>query len=248
MSKGQKVLWRTTASRSDWSGGEPLRRVIDIAARLGLIGPPGWVDPESESTRSVLGAKPGDELAKAILAAAQPDGGGVALALGGDDPAPWKIFWNLYPFDSGSGWVDGMNNLFFTFDRSRVPDRKASDALAEAFFDACAHGDVEYAMIHPSDHWSSFADERYDPPVTINIQFQGVFWANFLGPGHIEEFDLAKLRDLKEAHEVRWIGGKGLLVIATPDLATADAPESEPVLLRLNERFRKALRPDSRWS
>ena len=170
------------------------------------------------------------------------------LTVGGDDPAPWEIFWNVYPFDRESGWVDGLNNLSFTFDRSRVPDRKASDALAEAFFEASAGGDVEHALIHPYGHWSRFADERYDTPVTVNVQFHGVFWANFLGPGHIEEFDPEKLRGLKEAHEVRWVGSEGLLVIATPDLASADAPESEPVLLRLNERFRQALRKDSRWS
>lgn len=240
MSRSDKVLWKASSSRSDWRDGAPLRRVIDGAARLGLIGPP---------TRGVTGVKPGGELVQAILDAAEPEGGGCALTVGGDDPAPWELFWNVYPFDEESGWVDGMNNLFFTFDRSRVPGRKASDALAEAFFTASSGGDVEYAVIHPAEHWSRFADEHYDPPVTINIQFHGVFWANFLGPGHVEEFDLAKLRDLQEAHEVRWVdGGKGLLVIATPDLASAGAPESEPVLLRLNERFREALRPDSRWS
>lgn len=232
-----KILWKAGSSRSDWRGGEPLRRLIAAAARLGLIGPP---------TRGVVGVEPGGALAAAILANAQPEGGGMALTVGGDDPAPWELFWNVYPFDAESGWVDGLNSCFFTFDRSRVPDRKASDALAETFFEASSGGDVEHALIHPAGHWSRFSDEHYDPPVTINVQFHGVFWANFLGPGHIEEFDLSRLRDL-EAHEVRWVDHRGLLVIATPDLASADAPEAESVLLKLNERFRKALREDSRW-
>ncbi|HBL31040.1 MAG TPA: hypothetical protein DD490_29785 [Acidobacteria bacterium] len=246
MSAETKILWRANASRSDWSGGEPLRRVLAGAARLGLIGPPSRVEPATKSTRSVLGAAPGDALAEAILAAARRDGRGVALTVGGDDPAPWELYWNLFPFDRESGWVDGLNNLSLWFDRSRVTGPGASAALLEAFFAACAGGGIEHAMIHPARHAALFADEHYEPPVTNSVQFYGVFWANFLGPGHIEEFDLSRLQDL-EAREVRWDGAEGLMVVATPDLATADAPEAEPVLLRLNERFRAALRPDARW-
>jgi len=208
----ERILWRATSSRSDWRGGGPLRRVIDAAARLGLI----------ERTD----VEPGAE-----------------VTVSGKDPAPWEIYANVYPFDQESGWVDGMNNLFLTFDRSRVTDSKA---LAEAFFETSAPGDVEYAMIHPYDHWSTLSDGPYEVPVTVNIQFRGVSWATFLGPGHLGEFDRKKLQDL-EAHEVRWVDSKGLFILAVPDLAAADKPETEPVLLRLTERFRAALRPDSRW-
>lgn len=155
----------------------------------------------------------------------------------------WEIYANVYPFDEESGWVDGMNNLFLTFDRSRAADSKA---LAEAFLETAAPGDVEYAMIHPWDHWSALSSGPYEVPVTIDIQFRGVSWATFLGPGHLDEFDRDKLKDLK-AHEVRWVGDKGLFVLAVPDLADADKPETEPVLERLTARFRAALRPDSRW-
>jgi hypothetical protein len=168
---------------------------------------------------------------------------GAEVAVSGKDPAPWEIYANVYPFDQESGWVDGMNNLFLTFDRSRVTDSKA---LAEAFFETSAPGDVEYAMIHPWDHWSELSDRQYEVPVTVNIQFRGVSWATFLGPGHLDEFDRKKLQDL-EAHEVRWVDDKGLFVLAVPDLAEADSPETEPVLERLTGRFRAALRPDSRW-
>ena len=213
-----KVLWKANSSRHDWRGGAPLRRLVEAGARLGLIGSPERIVDEPGTAAEVTFA--------------------------GDDPAPWEIFWNVYPFDVEEGWVDGLNTLWFTFDRSRVPD---SGSLLESFFAAHTPDDTEYAVIHPYDHWSEFADAHYQIPVTINLAFKGVFWANFVGPGHVEEFDPEKLRDL-EAHEVRWIDGKGLFVVATPDLASADAPAAEPVLLRLTERFRAALRPQSRWS
>lgn len=212
-----KVLWKANSSRHDWRDGEPLRRLIDAASRLGLIGRTEKIE---------------DELAAAT-----------EITFSGDDPAPWEIFWNVHPFDAEEGWVDGLNTLWLTFDRSRVTD---SGALLEAFYAVHTPADAEYAVIHPYDHWADFADRHYQIPVTINLSFRGVFWANFLGPGHIEEFDPEKLRDL-EAHEVRWVDEKGLFVIATPDLASADAPASEPILLALTERFREALRPQSRW-
>ena len=205
----EAIVWRATSGRGDWIGRGTLQRVIDAAARLGLIEP--------------VAVEPGPEV--------EASGEG------------WEIYANVYPFDEESGWVDGMNNFFLTFDRSRATDSKA---LAEAFFETSAPGDVEYAMIHPWDHWSALSSGPYDVPVTVNIQFRGVSWATFLGPGHLDEFDRSKLKDL-EAHEVNWVDDKGLFVLAVPDLADADKKETEPLLEGLTERFRKALRPDSRW-
>src|SRR6185369_5661118 len=247
MSERTKVLWKANASRSDWQDGEPLRRLAAAAARLGLVGRPRHIDPPPKDPRKIENAKPGDELADAILAAARSQGRTAELTLSCDDPAPWELFWYVHPFDRKEGWVDGLNTHWLTFDRSRVPNRRASDALLEAFFAVHSAADTEYAVLHPYAHWSRFDDQHYQVPVTINLMFRGVFWANFLGPGHIEEFDAAHLKDL-DAHEVRWLDHKGLFVIATPDLAAADAPASEPVLLRLTQRFRDALRPGSKWS
>jgi hypothetical protein len=139
-----------------------------------------------------------------------------------------------------------MNTLWFTFALSRVEQGRGSQGLIDGFLAAHAAADTEYAVIHPYDHWSAFEDRHYRVPVTINLMFRGVFWANFLGHGHIEEFDLTKLQDL-DAHLVRPVDGRGLFVVATPDVTSVDTPESEAVLLRLTQRFREALRADSRW-
>ena len=240
------MIWKANSSRHDWRGGEPLRRLVSVAAHLGLIGRAQRVEPELPAKERLLAARPGDELASALLAASADQGRVAELTVAGGDPAPWELFWNVYPFDREEGWVDGLNTLWLTFDRSHVPGRRDSDALLDGFFAAHTPEETEYAVIHPYDHWSDFADRCYEDPVTINLTFKGVFWANFLGPGHIEEFDPIRLRDL-DAREVRWLDHKGLFVVATPDLASADAPSSEPVLLRLTENFRDALRPQSRW-
>lgn len=226
-----RVLWKANTTRHDWCDGGPLRSVVAAAARLGVIG-----RADSDPFASISA---GDALADAILAVAATQGRTAEVNVTGSDPAPWELFWNVYPFDTGRGWVDGFNTLWLTFDRSVIRD---SDALLDAFFTAHTPDDTEYAVLHPYDHWSDFADLHYRIPVTINLTFRGVFWANFLGPGHVEEFDRARLRDL-DAHEVRWIDERGLFVVATPDLVSADAPQSEPILLRLTQRFRKAHRP-----
>lgn len=243
----EKILWRSNTGWHDWRYGAPLYRLLAEATRLGLIGRANRVEPAKADPAPLLLAQSGEELAKAILAMPPTRRDITEILVAGSDPAPWELYWNVYPFDAESGELDGFNTLWLTFDRSRVSDREASEALREAFMTACSATDTEYAMIHPYTHWSDFADKYYEVPVTINLQFKGVFWANFLGPGHLNEFDRAKLADL-DAHQARWVDGNGLFVIATPDLASADAPDSEGELLRLTQRFRDALRPDSRWS
>jgi hypothetical protein len=202
--------------------------------------------PEPDSTIH-LAATATDELAVPLLAAAAAQGRVAELTIGGSDPAPWELFWNVYPFDAAGDWVDGLNTLWLTFDRSRIRDRTQSAVLLDEFFTVHQPRDTEYAVLHPYAHWADFTDKYYEVPVTINLQFKGIFWANFLGPGHLDEFDRTKLGNL-DAHQARWIDDNGLFVITTPDLAFADTPDSEGELLRLTQRFRDALRPDSRWS
>lgn len=244
-----KVLWKASSSRHDWRDGEPLRRLAEAAVRLGLIAPPAWIRPRPDAEREPRVAGTGGELVEAVAAAGR--GGRVEITVGGDAPAPWELFWDLHPFSTDEGYVDGLNTVWLTFDRARVPGRRESDALRDAFLAVHRPEETEYAVLHPYAHWSRFADEHYSPPVTLNLMFKGVFWANFLGPGHLGEFDLARLADLSAAL-VRWVpedGGdrEGLFVIATPDLATADAPASEAELLRLTRQFAAALKPDSKW-
>ena len=246
MEKAGKVLWKANSSRSDWRNGAILQRLVGAVSELNLIGQATRVEPVSKGSENLLKTVGGAELADAMLEHAMTLGKAAEFTVSGSDPAPWEIFWNTYPFDKEEGWVDGLNTLWFTFSRTQIPTRTESDNLLNAFFSVHQPEDTEYAVLHPFQHWSDFSDLHYRIPVTINLMFRGVFWANFLGRGHIEEFDSARLNALN-SFKARWVGKDGLFVIASSDLSMADAPNSEPTLLSLTQSFRDALLLNSRW-
>jgi hypothetical protein len=138
-----------------------------------------------------------------------------------------------------------MNALQLRFDASALGAEEL-EGLVDAFFELHTPANTEYAVLHPYDHWVRFADQAYDNPVTIGPMFQGVFWTNFLGPGHIEEFDREKLADLP-AYRVEWVPGPALRLVVHRDPRDCAKPEVEARYLELTERFRSALRPESKW-
>ena len=241
-----KVLWKANSSRHDWRDGALLCRLIAHAQSLGLIGAVTWVQCAEAAERAPITLPPGPQLADQLLAMAEPADGVVEISAGGDEPAPWEIFWNTYPVDPEYGLV-GLNTLWFTFDRSGVPDRPRSDRLLEAFMAAHTPADTEPALIHPYEHWSDFAGQHYQVPVTIAPMFRGVYWANYLGGGHLEAFDLQRLADL-HCQQVHWQGRVGLIFVTAAELVAADSPAAEAEMLRLNGYFRQALRPDCPWA
>jgi hypothetical protein len=98
---------------------------------------------------------------------------------------------------------------------------------------------VDAAYIHADPQWTSLADGAYKPPLVTTPTFAGVFWANFLGPGHLADFDVAKLQSI-EAYRTKWHGKTGLSVVSAPTLEEALTPDGEKELLRLTAEFRAA--------
>jgi hypothetical protein len=91
----------------------------------------------------------------------------------------------------------------------------------------------------PGRRWCSERNSiRYTPLVTTPT-FAGVFWANFLGPGHLADFDVAKIQSI-EAYRTKWHGKTGLAVVSAPTLDDALTPDGEKELLRLTAEFRAA--------
>jgi hypothetical protein len=88
------------------------------------------------------------------------------------------------------------------------------------------------------------ASGPYKSPLVTTPTFAGIFWANFLGPGHLAEFFTSKLCDI-QAYKVRWYGQSGLSIISTPTLEAALTADGEKKLLRLTELFRVAKRPST---
>jgi hypothetical protein len=241
-----KIIWKAATSRHDWKEGHALRRLLRVALSLGLVGPVSWLEAAGAGKKSSVALAANEDLGDTLLSKAPPRRGTIELSAGGSTPAPWEIFWHCSPYEREEGYVSGLNTLWLSFERSRVADRHQSDRLLRAFMELHAPDDTEYALIHPAEHWSHFAELHYERPVTIGPMFQGALWANFLGYGHLNEFDLSKLRSLSTQH-VQWVGDRGLFVITAPELAEADAPSTEPELLRLTKIFREALRADSKW-
>ena len=242
----ERVLWKANSGRRDWREGAPLRRLLGHAHALGLLSAVTWVKRSEAAEPVPTALQAGPDLADWLLAQAEPDEGVVELSAGGIDPAPWRVFWNACRFDSEHG-VMGLNTLWFTFDRSRVADRLQSDRLLEAFMVAHTPSDTEYAVIHPYDHWSDFAEAHYRAPVTITPMFRGVYWANYLGGRHLEQFDLQRLADLR-CQQLRWLDRTGLFFVTAPELSAADSRPAEAEMLRLSDYFQQALRPESPWA
>lgn len=242
----ERVLWKANSGWHDWREGAPLRRLIGSAHSLGLLSAVTWVKRSEAAEPAQTTLQAGPDLADWLLAQAEPTEGVVEVSAGGIDPAPWRVFWKTYRFDPEFG-LKGLNTVWFTFDRSHVAGRLQSDRLLEAFMVAHTPSDTEYAVIHPYDHWSDFAEAHYRAPVTIAPMFRGVYWANYLGDGHLEDFDLQRLADLR-CHRVRWLDRAGLFFVTAPELSAADSRPAEAEMLRLSDCFRQALRPESPWA
>lgn len=244
VTNAETILWRANTARHDWTAAPPIARLLAAASRLELIGPVDAAEVSRGRGGRLQGVAP-TSLAEALLALRPDRKGVVDVQVRGDTPAPWELAWNVYPFDRESGWAHGLSSWWLRADRSRVRGRAASDALLAAFFEVHACPDVEYAVLHPYGHTRDFpADD--EPPITHGAQLRALYWANFLGPGHLDEFDPDKLRALA-AHELHWVDPRGLFIVTAPELDLADAPATEPELLRLRAACRDALRPGSRW-
>jgi hypothetical protein len=138
--------------------------------------------------------------------------------------------------------VDGISIAALVFDGERFADHQQSASLARAFRAVHGPDSTEYAGIHWYERWTDLSDSVYSPAVTYTPMFCGVMWANFLGPGHIEQFDRAMLTSSLPSQNCTWIDGRGLFLIAPASLAEIKAPDAEARLFALTDIFRAARR------
>jgi hypothetical protein len=77
--------------------------------------------------------------------------------------------------------------------------------------------------------------------------FEGVYWANFIGQGHIESFDYHKVNEMS-AYKTEWLGNnKHLFLQATDNIHQVTNKSSEKELVRLTNLFNKAKVEGSKW-
>ncbi len=163
------------------------------------------------------------------------------VVLGGTEPHSWELSVVVGEFLPRMQMVRGVSMMRLTFDPALVEGEAGSARLIDMFLQAHRPADTEYAAIHPEHRWSTLRGTDYENAVVVGHLFAGVHWANFLGPGHLDLFDRAKLTDLP-AHLVRWVGDDGLFVVVTPSVDDAEDPETESRMFALTATFRRALR------
>lgn len=161
------------------------------------------------------------------------------IEAGAKGSAPWTLHLLVPPYNPKHQRVDGMCVAALTFDGKRYADSTGSAALAKTFRVVHSPDDTEYAGIHWYDQWERLNYTDYNPAVTYTPMFAGVVWANFLGPGHIDQFDKERLSNLPAAC-CAWIGERGLFLIDDVPLTDAGGPAAQLKFRRMTDIFRSA--------
>lgn len=238
-----ELHWSGSTRYHDWFDKQRSipRRMLSQAQAAGLIGTVDWVavGPDDEPKQVAHN----EHTLRKLLDHRPRRGELYRIAAGGVGPLPWRLTLGLFPFQKNLGQVRGYNILNLWFDAEAFLGPEGSDKLAQAFRTIHTPDNTEFAFIHPYDRWSELSDTLRGPygnPVTIGPMFSGVYWAIFLGRGHLAFFDLSKLRNL-QSYQVELIGDNGLFVRVSRDIADATSPAVEEEMFRLTEHFRSAL-------
>jgi hypothetical protein len=236
-----QLHWRGTTRYHDWFDRTIPRRMLERARALNLIGDVEWFSVGPDDVRQEIGRD--DGVLDRLLDHKPKRGASHRFSAGGSRPHPWEMALLLMPYLAGER-VQGYNTLNLWFPAEAFPGTAGSDALVRALREIHTQEDTEFAFIHPYERWSQLTDTLAGPygrPLTIAPMFAGVFWATFLGRGHLADFDVDKLRDL-QAYELQWLGENGLFLRVCADVRDAVTADVEQQMLRLTETFRRARR------
>lgn len=236
--------WLGSTRYHDWRASQRAtpRRLLAGLQEACLIGPVEWFAASPSNRRRV--AKRSAGTLGALLDHEPPTRSSHGFDAGGSIPAPWELGMLLAPYDEDDSQVRGYNILNLRFSSATFGGVKGSEAIVHAFRALHTSAETEVAYIHPRAHFVELSDPlsgAYGVPLTFGPMFRGVVWANYLGPRHLELFDLDRLRKV-EAYQVEWTADGGLFLQATADVSEASSPSVERELVRLTEQFRSALR------
>jgi hypothetical protein len=154
---------------------------------------------------------------------------------------PFEITIVVPPFDHERGRTDGYSLMSIEFEASHFADASGSTRLIDEFAAIHSADDTESAFIHLRDDSYQLMYGAYRNPVTYSPMFDGIHWANFLGPGQFEQFDQEKI-DAMGAWMTRRVD-RGIFIVTGPELGQAAEPASHEEMFRLTEIFRNARKP-----
>lgn len=234
------LTWLAATGEHNWYDRRFPARMVGAAVEHGFIGACDWVEVGIKKGRRPLRIEAQD-LAARLFRLPRQRKGHVHLGAGGSEPDGWELHVMLSPFAGESGEFEGFSRVNLGFYRPAEDAARFSAELLAAFNETHAPDNTEYAFIHPYRKTFGLKETVYRRPVTIGQMFAGVYWANFLGPGHLTQFDLDKLHPL-DAYRVEFVGREGLFLVVTPDVAGTDDPAAERKMFALTEVFRRALK------
>jgi hypothetical protein len=232
-------MWRCVTSCHDWRDGSFLEHLLTVAADVGAIDEvTTWVQLGYSGRRRKVTI--GADALSARLRELVGDVDGCDIEAGGKAPADWSLTVHVGDWRTDAARVDGMSMIQIDFSGAKFAHGEGSQQLRDAFRRAHGPETTEYAAIHPWEPWVHLRAGPYQPAVTTGVAFAGVAWANFLGRGHIEDFDRARL-DVQDGFTFEWRGEDGLFAFATADLDEArSSGDVEEQLVSLTKMFRHA--------
>lgn len=240
------ILWRINSSVHDWSDGHLVRALLERVSDAGLIGPVTWCQTGIKGVPKKMQLPKASELVGKLAKPLPGEPPQRYLEAGGDAPWPWSVILSISPFDEKEGEPDAPNFIWLFLAKQAFIPTSQSQEIFQAFREINNPENTEYAFIHDYEHWLSFSDQNYKIPVTTGSTFKGAYWLNFIGPGHIEEFDLEHLATIT-AFATELVEEKGFYARAYDNVLEAADSANEAELKQLTKAFRTAIKPSSKW-
>jgi hypothetical protein len=235
----EQILWSSATRFHDWWACKFPFDLLKQAKFARVIGSVEWIKQGWGRTSKLKQIHDEESIDSYLLKILPKSEKTFILEAGGTKPHSWKLSLYIPPFSQQKQRVDGYSMIKIIFEGASLQAPEHSSTLLETFFATHTPDNTEFAFIHPYLHWSQLEDGNYNSPVTFRPMFAGVYWANYLGLGHIELFDRQKLNSLS-AYHVKWIDDRGLFLVITPNLADVLTPAIEEKMLKLTEEFRRA--------
>jgi hypothetical protein len=226
-----QTIWRVATRFHDWSNLRYPAAFVDFAARAGVLSDATWVRTSMGGQQRAVTVN-GPALGEQLMARITDRGKVLFLAAGGNG---WSLFLLIPPMAPATKRVNGISAIELEFNRPTLEDAAGSNALYNAFRGTHSATNTEYAGIHPAADWEKLRGTAYNPAVTYDPMFAGAAWANFLGPGHVEQFDRTALANVN----AEWVEG-GVFFRDEAPLGEAATPAAEGRLLAVTDLFRRA--------
>jgi len=223
------LLWCNATRIHDWSNLETPLQILSAWIALGLVADAEWVEGANGRTRKI--SIPTSKLGDAIRSEPLGRGDRLIVQVGGSKPREWAVTVVLFPKGAGMN----MFNLTVALNNGMRIGSRVSDSFLSLYSPETA----DSAFIHADPQWTQLATESYKPPLVTTPTFAGVFWANYLGPGHLSHFSVPKLQAI-QAYRTEWRDDRAMFLVTAPTLEEVLTPGGEGELKHLTEEFRAA--------